>query len=135
MGSTFAVWRLIAVCIVCLGLMGCGSGKKSNTYDRDYDSLARGSYSGSTYTVKRGDTLFYIAWITNSEVSELARRNKIPKPYNLEIGQKLALNNTTAQKGKTRKTKSTGQLAAVAPPIRSSIKCWRWPTQGNIVSK
>lgn len=135
MGSTFAVWRLIAVCVVSLALLGCGSGKKANTYDRDYDSLARGSYSGSTYTVKRGDTLFYIAWITNSEVSELARRNKIPKPYNLEIGQKLALNNTTAQKGKTRKTKSTGQLAVVAPPIRSSIKCWRWPTQGNIVSK
>ena len=90
MGSTFAVWRLIAVCVVSLALLGCGSGKKANTYDRDYDSLARGSYSGSTYTVKRGDTLFYIAWITNSEVSELARRNKIPKPYNLEIGQKLA---------------------------------------------
>ena len=74
MGSTFAVWRLIAVCVVSLGLLGCGSGKKSNSYNRDYDQLARGSYNGNTYTVKRGDTLFYIAWITNSEVSELARR-------------------------------------------------------------
>ena len=41
-------------------------------YNRSYNSIPKGSYSGSTYQVKRGDTLFYIAWITNSEVSELA---------------------------------------------------------------
>ena len=32
-------------------------------YNRQYGNIPKGSYSGSTYTVKKGDTLFYIAWI------------------------------------------------------------------------
>lgn len=32
-------------------------------YNRKYGDIPKGSYTGgSTYTVKRGDTLFYIAW-------------------------------------------------------------------------
>ena len=30
-------------------------------YNRQYGNIPKGSYSGSTYTVKKGDTLFYIA--------------------------------------------------------------------------
>lgn len=33
-------------------------------YNRQYGNIPKGSYTGgSTYTVKKGDTLFYIAWI------------------------------------------------------------------------
>ncbi|MGK7246646.1 hypothetical protein ACSPAH_17160 [Buttiauxella agrestis] len=36
-------------------------------YNRKYGDIPKGSYTGgSTYTVKRGDTLFYIAWITGT---------------------------------------------------------------------
>ena len=30
-------------------------------YNRNYGNIPKGSYGGETYTVKRGDTLFYIA--------------------------------------------------------------------------
>ncbi|MDU3079074.1 MAG: LysM peptidoglycan-binding domain-containing protein, partial [Mixta calida] len=46
-------------------------------YNRSYENIPKGSYSGDTYTVKRGDTLFYIAWITGNDFRDLAQRNNI----------------------------------------------------------
>ncbi|MGG2143363.1 murein hydrolase activator NlpD [Symbiopectobacterium sp. RP] len=58
-------------------------------YNRSYNAIPKGSYGGSTYMVKRGDTLFYIAWITGSDYRELAQRNNVPEPYSLNVGQVL----------------------------------------------
>ncbi|XBS71812.1 murein hydrolase activator NlpD [Acerihabitans sp. KWT182] len=62
-------------------------------YNRSYNSIPKGSYSGSTYQVKRGDTLFYIAWITGNDYRDLAKRNNIPEPYGLNVGQILQVGN------------------------------------------
>ncbi|MGP1956392.1 MAG: murein hydrolase activator NlpD [Arsenophonus sp. NC-PE1-MAG3] len=71
---------------------------KTNTngrivYNRTYDNIKKGSYSGNTYTIKGGDTLFYIAWITGNNYSDLAQRNKITDPYSLKIGGILNIAN------------------------------------------
>lgn len=51
-------------------------------YNRQYGNIPKGSYTGgSTYTVKKGDTLFYIAWITGNDFRDLAQRNSISAPY------------------------------------------------------
>ncbi|HGJ5860364.1 MAG TPA: murein hydrolase activator NlpD [Arsenophonus nasoniae] len=73
---------------------------KTNTdgriiYNRNYDNIQKGSYSGNTYTVKRGDTLFYIAWITGNDYRDLAQRNKITEPYSLNVGQVLNIDNSS----------------------------------------
>lgn len=68
-------------------------------YNRSYDSIQKGSYNGSTYTVKRGDTLFYIAWITGNDFRDLAQRNNIPEPYSLNVGQTIQLGNGSANAG------------------------------------
>ena len=65
-------------------------------YNRSYNSIPKGSYSGSTYQVKRGDTLFYIAWITGNDFRDLAARNNIPAPYSLEVGQTVQINNVSS---------------------------------------
>ncbi|WP_313752496.1 murein hydrolase activator NlpD [Mixta calida] len=62
-------------------------------YNRSYENIPKGSYSGDTYTVKRGDTLFYIAWITGNDFRDLAQRNNIAAPYNLNVGQALQVGN------------------------------------------
>lgn len=62
-------------------------------YNRDYESIPKGSYSGNTYTVQRGDTLFYIAYISGSDFRELASQNNIPEPYALNEGQVIRLSN------------------------------------------
>ena len=71
------------VMLLSIGLLlaGCSGSKSSDT----------GTYSGSVYTVKRGDTLYRISRTTGTSVKELARLNGISPPYTIEVGQKLKL--------------------------------------------
>lgn len=64
-------------------------------YNRQYGNIPKGSYSGSAYTVKKGDTLFYIAWITGNDFRDLAQRNNIQAPYALNVGQTLQVGNAS----------------------------------------
>ena len=65
-------------------------------YNRQYGNIPKGSYTGgSTYTVKRGDTLFYIAWITGNDFRDLAQRNHVAAPYGLTVGQTLQVGNAS----------------------------------------
>lgn len=130
-GSKLARWRRIAVCLT-LGLLLAGCSGK-NTYNRDYDKLPKGSYTGKSYTVKRGDTLYYIAWITDSEVSDLARINKIRPPYSLEVGQKLRLSGSAPTKTAATRRKTSSSAIAKQTPPPGAARCWRWPTSGRIV--
>lgn len=64
-------------------------------YNRSYNTIPKGSYNGKTYIAKRGDTLFYIAWITGNDYRDLASRNNISEPYSLHVGQVIKLENNT----------------------------------------
>ena len=83
-------------------LVGCSGSKSSDT----------GSYSGSVYTVKRGDTLYRISRATGTSVKDLARLNNISPPYTIEVGQKLKVSGSSTSgkkssaKGKTAKVGS-----------------------------
>ncbi|WP_127959711.1 murein hydrolase activator NlpD [Serratia microhaemolytica] len=62
-------------------------------YNRSYDAIPKGSYNGESYRVQHGDTLFYIAWISGNDFRELAQRNNISPPYQLQVGQTIKLSN------------------------------------------
>lgn len=117
--------------IIGLALSGC-AGKSSNS---------EGSYSGSVYTVKRGDTLSRISRMTGTSVGELARLNGISPPYNINVGQKLKVNGSAKSSG-SKKSSST-QTAKVTPssavPLSSwpavGQRCWRWPATGKVVMR
>ncbi len=66
-------------------------------YSRSYKNIPKGSYSGQTYTVKHGDTLFYIAWITGNDYRDLAQRNNLQAPYGLNVGQRLQVGNSQGE--------------------------------------
>ncbi|WP_370550713.1 murein hydrolase activator NlpD [Edwardsiella tarda] len=115
-------WRRVAMCtLVTMWLAGCSSNENSAPissvngssgggrmlssgghvqtdasghiiYNRSYQSIPKGSYNGESYTVKRGDTLFYIAWITGNDFRDLASRNNIQAPYSLNVGQVIRIN-------------------------------------------
>ena len=51
----------------------------------------RDSIKTSQYLVKKGETLYSIAWRANSDVRKIARLNKISSPYRIYPGQKLFL--------------------------------------------
>lgn len=63
----------------------------------DYSQINKGFYKGSTYTVRKGDTMFLIAYISGLDVKELAALNNMKEPYNLSVGQTLKVSNGRSQ--------------------------------------
>ncbi|MGF1766714.1 murein hydrolase activator NlpD [Enterovibrio makurazakiensis] len=57
----------------------------------DYNGIERGSYRGSYYEVQKGDTLYYIAYVTDRDVKEIISANKLSAPYTIFPGQRLNL--------------------------------------------
>lgn len=54
-----------------------------------YSQIKKGFYDGSTYTVRKGDTMFLIAYVVGKDVKEIAALNNMREPYQLTVGQKL----------------------------------------------
>mgnify|MGYP000893025899 FL=1 len=59
----------------------------------DYSQIHKGFYKGETYTVRKGDTMFLIAYITGLDIKELAALNNMKEPYSLSVGQTLKVSN------------------------------------------
>ena len=122
-----------ALCLLfCLFLTACSSNKAG------VSDATRGGYSGSTYTVKRGDTLYRISRITGSSVSELARLNGISAPYTIEVGQRLrvAASGSSASRKTASRTVTPARKTASLPKVDApppGQRCWRWPTSGKVV--
>ncbi len=80
----------------------------------DYSQIKRGSYNGSYYEVQKGETLYFIAYITNQDVNNLIRINQLPPPHTIYPGQKLKLWDEA----------STGeqiQIAATTPAPKADV--------------
>ncbi len=56
-------------------LAGCAAHSPApvSSLNKDYDSISRGSYRGSYYEVAKGDTLYFIAYVTDKDVNEIVR--------------------------------------------------------------
>jgi Membrane proteins related to metalloendopeptidases len=92
-------------------------------YNRKYGNIPKGSYTGgSTYTVKRGDTLFYIAWITGNDFRDLAQRNNVQAPYGLEVGQTLQVGNATGTPLTPGNTVSAADVTAQNNSVKPAQK-------------
>lgn len=105
----------------------------------------------ATYTVKRGDTLYSIAWRHRLNYQDIARWNGIGRNYLIYPGQKLRLyppakgtrvasapkRSSSAPKGRSAPPKARGTpretpapppqpAASNEPPLR-----WQWPVTGG----
>lgn len=78
---------------VCSVLFGCAAHTPApvSGLKKDYSSIPRGSYRGSYYEVEKGDTLYFIAYVTDKDVKEIIRYNDLAPPYTIFPGQKLKL--------------------------------------------
>ncbi|WP_217705523.1 peptidoglycan DD-metalloendopeptidase family protein [Peristeroidobacter soli] len=94
---------------------------------------------GGTYTVKRGDTLYSIAFRHKLDYRDLARWNNIGRDYVIYPGQTLRL--SASGKGSARTASSTPRAttpARKAPPAPRQpaiptgppVK-WQWPVSGG----
>lgn len=128
--SPFKRWKIIFWILISILLTACSSKNTSK------NTRNEGTFNGSVYTVKRGDTLSKISRMTGSSVGELARMNSLPPPYKLLVGQRLRTKGTasrnSAKKPAPSRQPATTQLAKVAaPPVGS--RCWLWPAKGHVV--
>lgn len=85
-------------------------------YNRNYDEVPKGGYKDNAYTVQRGDTLFYVAWITGNDFRSLAAKNNIKAPYELSVGQVLDVSGGTT----VVVTQETTTKAGSAKPIATT---------------
>ncbi|WP_439651367.1 murein hydrolase activator NlpD [Photobacterium atrarenae] len=86
-------WRKTTVAAAMLLLSACSSHSPAPvaSVGKDYTSLERGSFRGSYYTVKKGDTLYFISYITGRDVKEIIANNQLSPPYTIYPGQSLEL--------------------------------------------
>ncbi len=123
------VTRRAAWCVilsVLLAFAGCGSQPQR----------------AATYTVKRGDTLYSIAWRHKLDYQQLARWNGIGRDYVIYPGQVLRLTpdgareaapsrtgKSSAPPPRTTPTAPRPPAAPVGPPVK-----WQWPVDGGKAS-
>ena len=84
----------LLVLIIILVLNGCSSRSKPAPVVDVQGSLPlsqriKNSVTGSEYIVKKGETLYSIAWRADVDVRTLATINNIKAPYNIYPQQKL----------------------------------------------
>ena len=97
------------------------------------------------YVVKRGDTLYSIAWRFGLDMKALARGNGLRPPYTIYPDQRLRLNAqravastpspTTRSSPRTRSTPSRQKPVPATPPPRAPVGklVWRWPASSPVV--
>ncbi len=89
-----------------------------------------------TYVVKRGDTLYSIAWRHGLDYREVARWNRIGRGYVIHPGQRLILRPPGGSRVATRAPSSAPQRTRtptrVAPAIPAGPPIqWQWPVDGG----
>jgi len=93
----------------------------------------------ASYVVKRGDTLYSIAWRFGIDFRSLSRWNQIADPNVIRVGQRLSLKIPRAKKSsgrgaakvKKRTTKRPAEPARRHNSAPLRVK-WSWPANGSI---
>jgi len=95
---------------ILISLSGCGSARKAPVDSRTQkakssDITFRRSHRPLYYKVKKGDTLYSVAWQYGLDYKRLAHWNNIKAPYIIFIGKKLRLASKYQGKKKSSKNK------------------------------
>ncbi|MEM8982218.1 MAG: peptidoglycan DD-metalloendopeptidase family protein [Pseudomonadota bacterium] len=120
--------RVIAGAAVAVALASC-----SDVYRWDRPSA-------TTYVVRRGDTLYNIAWRYGLDHRDLARWNGLGDGRFIVPGQRLALTGSvrtgSAGPSPSAPPGSPSRATPVAPqPADDPPPAWRWPLRGRIVAR
>lgn len=133
--STVRCARLGSLCL----LIAACSGSAIPVVERDAVTGNRGKLvrqaipESGTHSVRRGETLYSIAWMYGQDFKQLARNNNIPAPYVIHAGERLQLSSGRASlKANPRVTPREKRKAVVADRVPAA---WRWPTSGRVLNR
>ncbi len=93
--------RHLLVCSLCLLLLACTSRHtpapvKELYQGKTFFDYPSREFTGDTYTVRKGDTLFAIAWYSGNDYRDIAQINNIKKPYRIFPGQVIQIRKPTS---------------------------------------
>lgn len=117
-------WLLI---FVLFNLVSCGT--RDGLAPVDEAAWAPLNLHAATYKVKRGDTLYSIAFRYDADYKQLAKINNIRPPYHLAVGQVISLRTPRGQiKRKVRRVKRHPQVYR----HKTTSSKWSWPVRGSV---
>ncbi len=109
--------RLVIGIVLSVLLVGCSStpsgGVRVVDRNGNKSAPARQPVTTGQYVVKRGDTLFSIAFRYGWDWKALAARNNIPEPYTIHVGQAIRFDGRSA-------SSAVAAAPVVAPQVSSS---------------
>ncbi len=116
----------ILLSAILVGLTGC------------YSTPARISASGDRgryHLVRKGETLYSIAWRHGTDYRTLARINHIRPPYTIYAGQKLRIGPRIPVRARAKPVVPTRKKTSPARPVSPAVSNieWRWPVRGEII--
>jgi lipoprotein NlpD len=110
---------LIVFAFLSLTLAACGS---SSRYTPDSD----------THIVRRGETLFSIAWRYGKDPADVARWNRLGDGSLIYPGQVIRLSPPSGSATRTTSTASKSSPPPLPKVPSQPPPPWAWPTQGRI---
>ncbi|WP_087462530.1 peptidoglycan DD-metalloendopeptidase family protein [Oleiphilus messinensis] len=137
----------LIILVVLLLLWGCNS---TDIYqDQNFNPPV---YFG-THVVRKGDSMYSIAWRYGRDYVELANANGIAAPYVIQVGQKIRLDlkgslekselKPEVTKRKPKLTKNNKQTNANKGKIKPKVTSkkvdsgivWQWPHVGPVIAR
>ena len=144
---------LVTLAVTAVLLQACGTPAPAPIVSREYrQPRVRNVQSARYYVVRRGDTLYSIAWRFGVDHRQLAGWNRIPYPYTIYPGQhvvvsvpsgrRVSVPRASTQSPVRPDRKPSAAAAASNKPRVSSpthdvtatnVKLrWQWPTKGKV---
>ncbi len=137
--------KFFLVFLGCLLLVSCGQRKEPAPV---YEVSWKKQYSSQDYRVKKGDTLYSVAWRFGYDYKVLAKFNHLSPPYPLSVKQTLHLPSQKQTKKLdkevqiVRKKQIKPKKVVIEKKTQISIKKpnvadqkWYFPTRGKIVGR
>ncbi|WP_423063585.1 peptidoglycan DD-metalloendopeptidase family protein [Candidiatus Paracoxiella cheracis] len=132
--------------IIFIGLLtACSSG---SNYAPVVNAWTQPSADSGLYRVKKGDTLYSIAWAFGLDYRALATANHLKPPYEIHAGQTLRMTiipreqeqkSTIVTRKKaqpvSKSKKSTKERIYVAQWPAKPVTHWVWPATGRIIDR
>lgn len=125
----FALLRLCLVFILIFVVSCSASNSLAPVSQRGYAKI-----NTRYYQVKKGDTLYSIAWRSGNDYRTVAKWNHIKPPYTIYVGQTIRLFKPEEKKaGKISNPTPTVAKRTTPPLLKKTLKVfWEWPLKGLI---
>lgn len=135
------------IAIFTLGLVACVD---STSYAPVVNGWQQPGAQASTYRVRKGDTVYSVAWAFGLDYRALAEANDLHQPYALQAGQRLRMTTQASQElpiknypsregekvikryGGKQKAYVKKQKPWHRPWVNQPVSRWDWPAKGII---